>query len=142
MVIWAVILCIALYPLYEWLAGKLGGRKSLASTLLVLAGLALILGPVGAAVSGAIDVFGELSEKASAGTFKIPPAPEGLADIPLVGPKLVQTWSLFEKNLDAAMSTYGAQIIDFVMVIFGKAAGIGMSLLGLALAVIIMGVLM
>jgi predicted PurR-regulated permease PerM len=141
-VIWAVILCVALYPLYEWLAGKLGGRKSLASTLIVLSGLALTLGPVGTAVSGAIDVFGDLSERAAAGTLKIPPAPEGLGDIPAVGPKLVQIWSLFEKNLDSAMSTYGAQIIDFIMVVFDAAAGIGMSLLGLALAVIIMGVLM
>lgn len=141
-VIWAVILCIALYPLYEWLANKLGGRKSLASTLIVLAGLAVTLGPLGTAISGAIDVFGDLSERAAAGTLKVPPAPEGLGDLPVVGPKLLQTWNLFERNLDAAMSTYGAQIIDFIMAVFGAAAGIGMSLLGLALAVIIMGVLM
>ncbi len=141
-VIWAVILCIALYPLYEWLADKLGGRKSLASTLIVLAGLALTLGPLGTAISGAIDVIGDLTERAAAGTLKIPPAPDGLGEIPVVGPKLVQIWNLFEKNLDSAMSTYGAQIIDFIQVVFGAAAGIGMSLLGLALAVIIMGILM
>jgi predicted PurR-regulated permease PerM len=141
-VIWAVILCIALYPLFEWLTNKLGGRKSLASTLLVFVGLGVTLGPLGTAISGAFDVFGDLSERAAAGTLKIPPAPEGLADLPVIGPKLAQTWGLFEKNLGSALSTYGAQIIDFIMVVFGAAAGIGMSLLGLALAVIIMGVLM
>ena len=45
-VIWAAILCVALYPAFDWLQSKLGGRKGLASTILVLVGLFLTLGPV------------------------------------------------------------------------------------------------
>ncbi|MEH6836355.1 MULTISPECIES: AI-2E family transporter [Falsihalocynthiibacter] len=140
-VIWAVILCVALYPLYTWLEQKLGGRKSLASGIIVLLGLALTLGPVGSAISGAIEIARNLSDQATAGTLKMPPAPEGLKDLPLVGGKLSEVWSVFEKNLGDALRTYGPQITEVGMAIFGRAAGIGMSLLGLALSVIVMGFL-
>lgn len=140
-VIWAVILCIALYPLYTWLSDKLGGRKSIASTLLVLLGLALTLGPVGSAVSGGIEVIGNLTDKAAAGTLKMPPPPENLAELPVVGTKLAEIWALFETNLDKALAVYGPQLLEFTKVLFGRAAGVGVSLLGLALSVIVMGIL-
>jgi predicted PurR-regulated permease PerM len=140
-VIWAVILCVALYPLYTWLEGKLGGRKSLASSIIVLLGLALTLGPVGSAVSGAIEIARSLSDQATAGTLKVPSPPENLKDLPLVGPKLAEVWSLFERNLDEALTIYGPQIKEIGKTVFGRAAGIGLSLLGLALSVIIMGIL-
>lgn len=140
-VIWAVILCVALYPLFTWLEGKLGGRKTLASTIIVLIGLVLTLGPVGSAVSGGIDVMTSLADKADAGTLKMPPAPENLKEIPLVGPKLAEIWALFERNMQRALDLYGAQIFEFIKSVLGRAAGIGMSLLGLALSVIVMGIL-
>lgn len=140
-VLWAVILCVALYPLYTWLSDKLGGRKTVASTIIVLVGLILTLGPIGTAISGGIEAVGILTDKAAAGTLKMPPAPEKLAELPVVGAKLAEVWTLFEQNLDKALSIYGAQIFDFAKAIFGRAAGIGVSLLGLALSVIVMGIL-
>lgn len=140
-VIWAAILCVALYPAFDWLQSKLGGRKGLASTLLVLVGLGLTLGPVATAVSGAAELGSEFSEQAASGQLKIPPAPEGLKDLPVVGGKLADVWSLFERNLDAAMAKYGPQILDVTKTLFSKVLGIGIGLLALALSVIIMGAL-
>lgn len=140
-VIWALILCVALYPAYEWLAAKLGGRKSIASTLLVLVGLALTLGPVGSAFTAAIELAGDFSDRAAAGQLKVPPMPEGLGDIPLIGGKIASIWGQFESNLTRALGIYGPQILEFTKVLFGKATGIGVSLLALALSVIVMGIL-
>ncbi|SLN72941.1 putative inner membrane protein [Falsiruegeria litorea R37] len=140
-VIWAAILCVALYPAFDWLQSKLGGRKGLASTLLVLVGLGLTLGPVATAVSGAAELGSEFSEQAASGQLKIPPAPEGLKDLPVVGSKLADVWSLFERNLDAAMAKYGPQILEVTKTLFSKVLGIGIGLLALALSVIIMGAL-
>lgn len=140
-VIWAAILCVALYPAFDWLQSKLGGRKGLASTILVLVGLFLTLGPVATAVSGAAELGSEFSEQAASGQLKIPPAPEGLKDLPVIGAKLADVWSLFERNLDAALSQYGPQILEVVRTLFGKVLGIGIGLLALALSVIIMGAL-
>lgn len=140
-VIWAAILCVALYPAFDWLQSKLGGRKGLASTIMVLVGLFLTLGPVATAVSGAAELGSEFSAQAASGQLKIPPAPEGLKDLPVVGSKLADVWSLFERNLDAALTQYGPQILEVTKTLFSKVLGIGIGLLALALSVIIMGAL-
>ncbi|WP_164660117.1 AI-2E family transporter [Tropicibacter sp. Alg240-R139] len=140
-VIWAAILCVALYPVYDWLQAKLGGRKGLASTVLVLLGLVLTLGPVATAVSGVAELGSEFAEQAASGKLKIPPAPEGLKEIPIVGGKLADAWAMFERNLDGAIAKYGPQILEITRTLFGKVLGIGIGLLGLALSVIIMGAL-
>ena len=141
-VIWAGILAVALYPLFDWLQAKLGGRKKTASTILVLAGLALTLGPVATGVSATVHAVTEFGEKAANGQITIPPAPEKLGEIPVFGPKLIDIWSLFERNLALAFETYGAQIKNFSLTIFGTVAGVAFSLLGLALSAIIMGALL
>lgn len=140
--IWAVILCVAIYPLFDWLQKKLGGRKGLSATILVLIGLVLTLGPIASAVSGAADLGSDFSEQAAAGTLKLPPPPERLGEIPVLGPRLVETWSMFEKNLDGALAKYGPQLLDLMRTLFGKVLGVGVGLLGFALSVIVMGVLL
>ncbi|WP_171123359.1 MULTISPECIES: AI-2E family transporter [unclassified Ruegeria] len=140
-VIWAAILCVALYPVFDWLQGKLGGRKSLAATILVLLGLLLTLGPVATAVSGAAELGSDFAEQADRGELKIPPAPEGIKELPLIGNKLGEVWTMFERNLDGALAKYGAQILEVTKSLFGRVLGIGIGLLGLALSVIIMGAL-
>ena len=138
-VMWAGILSIALYPLFDTLQHKLGGRKALASTIFVLLGLLLTLGPLATGVSATFGAATELGEKAAAGQLQIPPPPEFLGEIPVVGQRLVKIWSLFENNLSVALNTYGDQIKEVTKIVFGTVAGIGFSLLGLALSVVIMG---
>lgn len=43
--LWAVILAVAVHPFFAWLAGRMGGRKGLAATVLVLIGLAIVAVP-------------------------------------------------------------------------------------------------
>lgn len=43
--LWAVIMAVALHPFCAWLAAKLGGRRGLAATLLVLVGVGLVAVP-------------------------------------------------------------------------------------------------
>ena len=42
----AILLAVALYPVYAWLARRLGDRRGLAAFLLRLRALATVLGPV------------------------------------------------------------------------------------------------
>ena len=42
---WAIILAVTLYPLHRRLARRVGGREGLAATILVLAGVLLIVAP-------------------------------------------------------------------------------------------------
>jgi hypothetical protein len=45
MMLWALILAITLYPLHQMLAGRIGGKQGLASTLIVLLAVAVIVTP-------------------------------------------------------------------------------------------------
>src|SRR5262249_23332707 len=44
-VIWSVVLTVALYPLFDWLARQLGGRRRLAAILVTAVSLFIVLGP-------------------------------------------------------------------------------------------------
>ncbi|MCT8161287.1 AI-2E family transporter [Pseudoruegeria sp. SHC-113] len=140
--IWAVILCVAIYPVFDKLQSLLGGRKSLASTLLVLVGLALTIGPIASAVSGFATLGSEFTEQLAAGELNLPPPPEGLNDFPLAGPQIKEVWLLFNQNLDVALAKYSEPILDITKSLFGKVLGVGVGLLGLALSAIIMGALL
>ena len=45
LMVWALILAVAIYPLHQWLARMIGGRQGLAATLIALVGAALIMAP-------------------------------------------------------------------------------------------------
>src|SRR5215510_16147749 len=45
LMVWAVVLGVALYPVHQSLARLIGGRQGLAATILVLAGCLLIVAP-------------------------------------------------------------------------------------------------
>ena len=45
LMVWALILAVAMYPLHQMLARKIGGKQGLAATLIALIGAALIVAP-------------------------------------------------------------------------------------------------
>ncbi len=141
-VVWAIILAVAIYPLFDWLANKLGGRRGWASTIITLSGLALTIGPLWAAAGGLAEGLALASDKLQAGTLEIPPPPEGVEDIPFVGPKIAQTWELFNSNVTVAFNKYSSVILAFAGKVGGAVAGIGIELLAMALSVIVMGMML
>ena len=54
---WALILAVTLYPAHQKLARRMGGKQGLAATLLVLAGIVLIVVPT-AVLMGVAGRFG------------------------------------------------------------------------------------
>ncbi|MEJ0096227.1 MAG: hypothetical protein WDN46_23275 [Methylocella sp.] len=44
-VLWSAILTVALYPLFDWLAARLGSRR-VAATLITLLSLTVVIGPL------------------------------------------------------------------------------------------------
>ena len=100
----------------------------------------MTLGPIATAISGASNAFAELTEKVQTGSLEVPPMPEGLEEMPVVGDKVSEVWSQFDRNLEGAVQKYGAQIIEISKVVLSKVAGVGLGLLALALSVIIMGI--
>ena len=85
LILWATIIAVAIYPLFQWLTRKLGGRTKAASAVFVLVSLALILVPSFIFFGGAIDESKEVSERLEAGTLSIPPPSPQVNEWPVIG---------------------------------------------------------
>lgn len=140
-VIWAVLLAVALYPLYAALARRLGGRPRLAAAIVTLAALATILGPVSLLAGSLADSAHWLAAGLRTGAFRVPPPPAELGDWPLVGDPLLEAWSLASANLDDALARYGGALIPAGGSVLARLAALGADLLKFVVSVVIAGFL-
>jgi predicted PurR-regulated permease PerM len=140
-VIWAIILTVALYPIYGWLRTRLGGRGWLAATLITLAAIALVLGPAGALVVSFAESIQSFAAGLESGSVRVPTPPDSVADWPLVGEPLHRIWMLASTNLESTLQTYGPKLLPAGNLALGKIAGLGISVLLFAVSVLIAGFL-
>ena len=68
-IVWSVVLTVALYPVFYWLAAVLGGRRGLAATLITIFGLVVVIGPVTWLGLGLIDGLKTLIERLELGAI-------------------------------------------------------------------------
>jgi len=142
LLLWALILAVALYPLHRRLAGRLGGRQGWAATLLVIAGLLLIGVPtvmLGSSFANHVhDAYTAFENDEI--TFK-PPSP-GVADWPLVGKQVYSTWSAAAEDLPEFLHENKEQLTNLskrTLSVAASTAGAMMKFLG---ALIIAGIMM
>jgi predicted PurR-regulated permease PerM len=70
-VIWAVLLAVALYPAYDWLARRLGGRRAVAAFVVTALALATVLGPVSVLASSLAESVQLLATGLRDGTLRV-----------------------------------------------------------------------
>lgn len=109
-ILWAVILAIAFSPLHSSLSRWMGGREKLASTLIVLIGLAVILIPGWLFLDSIISGVKELKADFDGGTFTIPPPTENVKEWPLIGDSFYNIWRSASDNLSAFFAQYREQL--------------------------------
>jgi predicted PurR-regulated permease PerM len=122
LILWALILAIALYPLHRGLATRLGNRQGLAATLIVLLGLLVIGTPTVLLGSSFATHAHEAYTKFESGTFSIPAPYPGIAEWPLVGPRLFAAWSSAAENLPAVLAENRVQLRELAIATLGAAA--------------------
>jgi predicted PurR-regulated permease PerM len=110
----------------------------LAATTIALLGIALLVTPL-VMVSGSIyDGATHALQVLQSGDVKIPGPKPSVADWPLVGGKLYDTWTLFSTNLEQAIQTFMPQIKSALTSLLGMMGGalgsVLLSILSLAIA--------
>jgi predicted PurR-regulated permease PerM len=142
LMLWALILAVALYPLHRRLASMLGGRQGSAAALLVVIGLLLIGIPtamLGSSFAGQIHTVIEAFTSNSV-TVKSPnPA---IAEWPLVGERLHAAWSSAAADLPAFLERMQPQLGNMAERVLSMAAGTMGAVLMFLGAWIIAGVMM
>ncbi len=141
-ILWGIILAIALYPVFLTLKRWLGGRSKTASILLTLVGVIVILGPVSVMATSFVTNMQDFISNLSAGTVKVPPPPEGIADWPVIGDPISGIWSMASSNLEGVLTKYSSQVASVATFVLSLAADAGLTSLQFILAFIIAGVLM
>ena len=107
--VWSAILAVMLYPLHLRLVVRLGNRWS--ALLIGLVGVVVMTGADGHGgdVARVVHVFARF-ELAEPGPDRAAAAAAWLADLPLVGQKLTETWVLVATNVPAALAKYGQML--------------------------------
>ncbi|KPJ90667.1 MAG: permease [Gammaproteobacteria bacterium SG8_11] len=141
-VLWAMIIAIAVYPINCWLRGKLGGRNKLSIALITLLGLAILLIPSIMLSASLVESAQVLSTGLKEGTLKVPPPSDKVATWPLIGESVHQYWQLASVNLEEFLAKVGPQLKGFVNWLLQTAAGTAGGILQFVLSIIIAGVFM
>jgi predicted PurR-regulated permease PerM len=142
-VVWATMIVVATWPLLLILQRWLLGRRWLAVMVMTLLLLAIFLLPFLFAIGAFIENFKEITAwTTSLATFTVPPPPDWLGKIPLVGTKAVTQWQqiaeLSREELATRLSPYLGGVVRWVA---GQIGGLGMLLGQIVLTVLIAAVL-
>ncbi len=135
--LWGAIIAVSIYTPYKALVGRLGGRRKLASTLIVLLGIALIILPMVQFTSSMLSSVGETRAALEAGTLSVPTPGENVKDWPVVGERVYEQWNAASENLREYLGDHAEQTRAVVSTALGKLAGLGIGALQFFVSLII-----
>ncbi len=140
LVIWGVVTAVAIYPVHLKLSALLGGRQKLAATLLVIAGLVLVLFPGWLMVKSTIMSIMGFAADVEAGTFVIPLPADAVADWPLIGERLHAAWTSAAHNVERTLTEFQPQLRQVGEWLLRKVGSMLSGMLQIAASTIIAGV--
>jgi predicted PurR-regulated permease PerM len=139
---WSVVLAVALYPVFDWVANGLGGRRKLAAALITILLLLIVFGPVTWLGLDLVDVPRMIYARLESGALSIPPPIETVKNWPLIGEPIFQFWDLASTNLSAALVKVAPHLKPLGSTLLGAAGSIGVAILQFLASVIIAGFLL
>ena len=142
LMVWAIILAVTLYPLHRALAGKLGGRRGWAASLITLLGIALIVAPASVLLGSVGDSVHRLVNGVQENSLEVPPPPESVAGWPVVGKKVHSLWERAHTDLPALIKSMQPKIGDLAKAALSMVANIGGGILKFIVAFIVAGIVM
>ena len=142
LMIWALILAVTLYPFHRALAARMGGRQGWAATLITLLGVALIVVPTAVLLNSTGDSVHGFIHDVQQDTLQLPPPKPGVAEWPVVGPKVHAYWQQAHDNLPALVKSLQPKLGELAKEALAMVASIGGSILAFVAAFIIAGIIM
>jgi predicted PurR-regulated permease PerM len=140
--LWALVLAIALYPLHLKLAKKLAGKNGRSATFIVILGLLLVGGPTIMIGDSFANHIHSAYNKFESGSYNIEPPDEKIAEWPLVGKKIYQVWSSAADNLPALIEKARPKLINISKKSLKIAANTAGSIFAFLGSLVIAGIMM
>jgi predicted PurR-regulated permease PerM len=140
--VWALIITVSIFPIYNRLLTLLKGRQKLTAFLMTFCLLLIIVLPcvvLGGTIASSVEA---LARQLSDGTLSIPLPTEKVASWPLVGETLHKYWTLIATNPMDALKPIVPQIKMLGQWLISSGFSLTISIFQLVLAIIISGVLL
>src|SRR5258708_11552435 len=122
LLLWSAILAVMLYPLHLRLVVRLGNRW--AALLIGLVGVTVMLVAMVTVVTSLASSVYSLIVGLHDQSLTVPPPPRWLAELPLVGRKLTETWVLVATDMPAAFAKYREALSEPAARLLSSAGGL------------------
>jgi predicted PurR-regulated permease PerM len=141
--IWALMIVVACWPLMLGLQRILVGRRALAVTAMTAVMLMVFILPLALAAGTIVanaDTLWHWGRMAA--DFELPPPPEWVATLPLVGPRISELWkTLREAGLDDLVQRTAPYAVTAAQLVAARAGSAGLLFLHVLLTVVIAAVM-
>ena len=142
-IVWAMTLTVATWPLLLWVERQVGGRRWLAVLILTVTLLLTVIVPSWLAISTVLTNLDELADLGqSLLSMRLPPPPDWLVALPLVGARVGEAWSkvssLRLEELGPRLQPYAGTLTQWFAVAVG---GLGSIMLHFVLTTAIAAVM-
>jgi predicted PurR-regulated permease PerM len=140
--VWGVVLAVALRPASVRIEHAAGGRRKLGVILLMLVCLGVVLLPTVLLSKSLFDGARFVASHVEEDRLVVPPAPDRVAQWPLVGPTVYETWNLAATNLESVVAQFRPQVRAFGAWLLALAKQAAMAVLVTAVALVIAALLL
>ena len=137
---WAAILSTALYPLYHRASGYLGSAAASAAVALVL--LLLALGPMALLGISFLRGVASVAPALDGQKILIPPPPQSVENLPIIGEAVARTWRLAAENVQEAIRQHAALLKSVAYWTVGWAQAILTGFLQFLASIVVAGFLL
>jgi predicted PurR-regulated permease PerM len=124
-------------PRRRWIERATGGRRKLAVVILMLLALGVVLVPTALLSKSLLDGAQSVASHVEGDRLVVPPAPDRVAQWPLVGPKVHEIWNLASTSLESVLARFRPQVRAFGAWLLTLAKQVAMAVLMTVVALII-----
>ena len=142
LVLWALLIAVAVFPMHLKLSAALGGRQKWSATLLVLVGLAVLLVPTWMTADSSIEAARVLAGELEDGSLTISPPASSVADWPVIGTQVHKVWTDAAANLEATLNQFRPELKAAARWLAGTLGSTAVGILQFVFSIIIAGVFM
>lgn len=142
LLVWAMILAIALAPMTEGLARRLGGRRGMSAGVVVMTALLLIGIPTVLLGISFVDHLAGVLEDVRNGSLSFRPPPASVAEWPVVGNAVYGAWNEAATNLPQFAEDHREALADWSRRALSGVAGSAVGILLFLVSIAISGVML
>jgi predicted PurR-regulated permease PerM len=139
-VLWGIIIAVGSYPLYQWMQKKLGLSNGWTATVFTTLMLVFLITPTVMLSNALMSEAHVVSQDLKEGSLVIPPPPEAVADLPIIGKNLSTFWTKASEDPKGTLGEMEPQLKKFAKWLIKAAGGAALGILMLVFSIIIAGI--